>query len=151
MFIDNCRLLQFPRIGDERGNLTFIEAERHVPFEVKRVFYLYGVPLGQSRGAHAHRELHQVMICLAGSFDVIVRDGIKEQRYSLTDPSFGLYVPPMVWDLEVNFSAGAVCMVLASDYYDEADYYRDWNEYLEAVGKGRQGVDVTVTNSVPIF
>jgi oxalate decarboxylase/phosphoglucose isomerase-like protein (cupin superfamily) len=146
MLVENCRLIQFPRIGDPRGTLTFIEAERHVPFEVKRVFYLYDVPPGQTRGAHAHKQLHQVLVSLAGSFEVIVADGLREQRFRLTEPSTGLYVPPLIWDTEVNFTPGAVCMVLASDYYDESDYYRDYDVYLRAVAAARlpAGMHVSV-------
>ena len=132
MFVKDCRLLSFPKITDPRGNLTFIEAQRHVPFEIRRVFYLYGVPAGETRGAHAHRGLHQVLVALAGSFDVLVADGSDEARYHLEDPWTALYVPPMIWDTEVNFSPGSVCLVLASDYYDESDYYRDYGQYLEA-------------------
>ena len=138
MFIQNCRLLEFPRICDARGNLTFVEAERHVPFEVKRVFYLYDVPAGAERGAHAHRTLHQVLICLSGSFDVVAEDGFAETRFHLNHPWCGLYIPPMIWDTEINFHPGSVCMVLASDYYTEADYYRDYDEYLKAITAARR-------------
>jgi hypothetical protein len=137
MVIENCGLIKFPRISDPRGNLTFIEAERHVPFQVKRVFYLYDVPTGESRGAHAHRELQQVVICLSGSFDVIVDDGIRTARFHLNRPWEGLYVAPMIWGAEVNFDPGSVCVVLASDYYKEADYYRDYDAYLKAVQAAR--------------
>jgi hypothetical protein len=137
MFVENCRLIQFPRIEDPRGTLTFIEAERHVPFEVKRVFYLYDVPAGQTRGAHAHKDLHQVLVALAGSFEAIVADGIGEKRFRLSEPSTGLYIPPLIWDTEIDFTPGAVCMVLASAWYDEADYYRDYGVYLQAVAAAR--------------
>jgi hypothetical protein len=133
MFVENCRLIVFPKISDPRGTLTCIESTTHVPFNLKRVFYLYDVPVGQTRGAHAHKELHQVLICLGGSFDVIVGDGRKERRFHLHEPAVGLYIPPLIWDTEVDFEPGTVCMVLASDHYDESDYYRDYGAYLEAV------------------
>jgi oxalate decarboxylase/phosphoglucose isomerase-like protein (cupin superfamily) len=132
MLVENCRLLEFPTITDERGCLTFIEAERHVPFPVKRVFYLYDVTTGESRGGHAHKELHQVLICLSGSFDVLVNDGITQRCIHLNQPSTGLYIPPLIWDTEMNFEPGSVCMVLASAHYSEADYYREYKPYLEA-------------------
>ncbi len=138
MYVEQCRLLTFPKICDARGNLTFIEAEKHVPFEVKRVFYLYDVPTGESRGAHAHKRLQQVLICLSGSFDVVVRDGLNDARFHLNRPWHGLYVPPMIWGAEVNFDPGSVCMVLASDYYMESDYFREYEEYLEAVTAARR-------------
>jgi hypothetical protein len=95
------------------------------------------VPAGQTRGAHAHKQLHQVLVALAGSFEVIVADGLSEKRFRLSEPSTGLYIPPLIWDTEVDFTPGAVCMVLASDYYDEADYYREWDKYLQAVAAAR--------------
>jgi oxalate decarboxylase/phosphoglucose isomerase-like protein (cupin superfamily) len=145
MLVENCRLIHFPRVGDDRGNLTFIEAERHVPFEVKRVFCLYDVPAGQTRGAHAHKELHQVLVSLAGSFEVLVEDGLGNRRFLLNEPTTGLYVPPLIWDTEINFSPGAVCMVLASEYYDESDYYRDYDVYLRAVAAARRPAGLQVS------
>lgn len=137
MHVDNCRVIEFPKITDPKGNLTFIEKERHVPFEIKRIFYLYDVPTGESRGAHAHKTLQQVLICLAGSFDVVVDDGLRQKKVHLNRPWRGLYMPPMIWGAEVNFDPGSVCLVLASDLYSEADYYRDYNTYLEAVTEAR--------------
>ena len=132
MDIDCCRILEFPKITDPRGNLTFIEQQRHVPFEVKRVFYLYDVPTGESRGAHAHRKLHQVTICLAGSFDVLVDDGKQRRAIHLNRPWQGLYIPPMIWAAETNFDPGSVCLVLASELYDASDYYRDYDQFVRA-------------------
>ena len=137
MLVEYCRLLRFPKISDQRGSLSFIEAERHIPCALKRVFYLYDVPPAETRGGHAHKLLHQVLVCPSGSFDVIVTDGIQEKRFHLDEPTVGLYVPPLIWDTEVNFTPGAVCMVLASDYYDESDYYRDFEAYLVAVRQAR--------------
>jgi oxalate decarboxylase/phosphoglucose isomerase-like protein (cupin superfamily) len=137
MFVRNCRMIDFPKIYDARGNLTFIEEQRHVPFDVKRVFYLYDVPTGESRGAHAHKQLQQVIISLSGSFDVLVDDGLEQVRFHLNRPWRGLYIPPMIWGAEVNFDPGSVCLVLASEYYNEADYYREYDDYLEAVKAAR--------------
>jgi hypothetical protein len=131
--IDDCRLLDLPRVTDPRGDLTFIEGSRHIPFDIRRVFYLYDVPTEESRGAHAHRALQQFLICLSGSFDVAVDDGDTQGRIHLNRPWKGLYVPPMIWAAEVNFDPGSVCLVLASELYDEADYIRDYAEYLRLV------------------
>ncbi len=131
--IDDCRLIDLPKIADPRGNLTFIEESRHVPFEIKRVFYLYDVPTGADRGAHAHKSLHQCLICLAGSFDVAIDDGFRSKRIRLNRPWRALHIPPMIWAAEVDFDPGSVCMVLASALYDEADYVRDYQQYLSAL------------------
>ena len=136
MDTDRCRMLEFPKITDPRGNLTFIEQQRHVPFEVKRVFYLYDVPTGESRGAHAHRKLRQVVICLAGSFDVLVDDGKQKRAIHLNRPWQGLYIPPMIWAAETNFDPGSVCLVLASELYDASDYYRDYDQFVRATQLG---------------
>jgi dTDP-4-dehydrorhamnose 3,5-epimerase-like enzyme len=128
----DCRIIELPKIQDHRGNLTFIEAERHVPFEIKRVYYLYDVPGGSARAAHGHRSLNQLMIAMSGSFDVTLDDGREKKLFHLNRSYFGLYIPPMIWrDLD-NFSSGAVCMVLASDYYDENDYFRNYDDFLKA-------------------
>lgn len=127
--MENCRIIDLPKIADARGNLTFIESGRHTPFEIRRTYYLYDVPGGASRAAHAHRELHQLMIAMAGSFDVTLDDGHTKKKFHLNRSYFGLYIPPMVWrDLD-NFSSGSVCMVLASDFYDEEEYIRDYGEF----------------------
>ena len=129
MSIENCRIIELPKITDARGNLTFIESGRHIPFEIKRTYYLYDVPGGASRAAHAHRELHQLMISMAGSFDVTLDDGHKKKKFHLNRSYYGLYIPPMIWRNLDNFSSGSVCMVLASDFYDEAEYIRDYSEF----------------------
>jgi hypothetical protein len=134
----HCRLIEFRKVADVRGNLSFIEGGRHVPFEIKRVFYLYDVPTGESRGAHAHKTLEQVVICLAGSFDVAIDDGVARHTVHLNRPWQGLYIPPLIWAAEVNFDPGSVCLVLASDLYREADYYRDYDDYLRAVREARE-------------
>jgi dTDP-4-dehydrorhamnose 3,5-epimerase-like enzyme len=136
MPLDDCRIIELPKIEDYRGNLTFIEAGRHMPFEIKRVYYLYDIPGGATRAAHGHRSLHQLMIAMSGSFDVILDDGKEKKLFHLNRSYYGLYIPPMMWrDLD-NFSSGAVCMVLASDYYDESDYFRSYDNFLNAVKGG---------------
>jgi hypothetical protein len=127
-----CRVIELPRIADPRGNLTFIEGTTHVPFEIRRVFYLYDVPGGESRGGHAHRDLEQLVIAANGSFDVIVDNGTEHERFSLNRSYYGLYVPRMVWTHLENFSSGSVSLVMASLPYDEADYYRDYDEFQRA-------------------
>ncbi|MEW5893881.1 MAG: FdtA/QdtA family cupin domain-containing protein [Pseudomonadota bacterium] len=132
MPFDDCRIIELPKIQDHRGNLTFIETNRHVPFAIKRIYYLYDVPGGAARAAHGHRSLHQLMIAMSGSFDVTLDDGKQKKLFHLNRSYFGLYIPPMMWrDLD-NFSSGAVCMVLASDYYDESDYFRNYDDFLKA-------------------
>ena len=132
MSIKESRIIELPRINDHRGNLTFIESERHVPFEIKRTYYLYDVPGGASRAAHGNRALHQLMIAMSGSFDVTLDDGYEKKIFHLNRSYYGLYLPPMMWrDLD-NFSSGAVCMVLASDYYDESDYFRNYDDFILA-------------------
>ena len=127
--LESCRLVDLPKISDPRGNLTFIEGGGHIPFQIQRVYYLYDVPGGAERGGHAHRDLSQLIIAMAGSFDVIIDDGISKKRYHLNRSYYGLYICPMIWRELDNFSSGSVCMVLASNRYDEADYYRDYDLY----------------------
>ena len=133
MSIKECKLIQLPKITDPRGNLTFIESTRHIPFDIKRVFYLYDVPTAADRGAHAHKTLHQFLICLSGSFDVSVDDGSNQSVIHLNRPWQGLHIPPMIWASEINFDPGSICLVLASDLYDETDYYRYYSIFLELV------------------
>lgn len=131
MNIDICKIVELPKITDPRGNLTFIEAGDHIPFDIQRVYYLYDVPGGAERGGHAHKGLHQLIIAMSGSFDVVLDDGKNKKRVHLARSYYGLYVCPMIWRELDNFSSGSVCMVLASNKYDEADYYRNYNEFMK--------------------
>ena len=139
MAITDCKLLELPKISDPRGNLTFIEGGRHVPFEVKRVYYLYDVPGGAERGGHAHKHLSQLIVAISGSFDIVLDDGHQRRRFHLSRSYSGLYICPMIWRQMDNFSSGSVCLVLASNLYDESDYFRDYEQFLSALtteGKG---------------
>jgi len=131
MAISDCKIIQLPKIEDVRGNLSFIEGGQHVPFDIKRVYYLYDVPGGSDRGSHAHKNLYQFIVAMSGSFDVVLDDGQDKKRFHLNRSYYGLYVCPMMWRYLDNFSSGAVCMVLASSYYNESDYIRDYREFLE--------------------
>jgi len=131
--LENCRLIDLPKISDPRGNLTFIESGHHIPFEIRRAYYIYDVSEGAERGAHGHKALQQLIIALNGSFDVEIDDGAGKKLFHLDRPYCGLYVCPMMWRDITNFSMGAVCMVLASEHYDEADYYRDYSNFVNAV------------------
>jgi WxcM-like, C-terminal len=130
--VDDCRIVHLPKIHDPRGNLTFIEGGSHVDFDIQRVYYLYDVPGGSERGGHAHKELRQFIIAMSGSFDVVLDDGKDKKRVHLNRSYSGLYVCPMIWRELDNFSSGSVCMVLASHRYDEADYYRDYADFMRA-------------------
>jgi hypothetical protein len=130
MGITNCQVIELPKIHDPRGNLTFVEGGRQIPFEIRRVYYLYDVPGGSERGGHAHLALHQFVIAMSGSFDIVLDDGFDKRRVQLNRSYMGLYVPPMTWRELDNFSSGSVCMVLASEVYDEADYLRDYSDYM---------------------
>jgi hypothetical protein len=134
MALTDCRVLDLPKIHEPRGNLTFVEGGRHIPFDIARVYYLYDVPGGAERGGHAHKALHQLIIAMSGSFDVVLDDGRGQRRVHLNRSYQGLYVCPMIWRELDNFSSGSVCMVLASNHYDEADYYRDHGDFMRALG-----------------
>ena len=128
--INHCKLIELPKFNDARGNLSFIEGGQHIPFDIKRVYYLYDVPGGSDRGSHAHKNLHQFIVAMSGSFDVVLDDGKEKKRFHLNRSYSGLYVCPMMWrDLD-NFSSGSVCVVLASAHYDAHDYIRNYEEFL---------------------
>lgn len=130
------RFLELPTVTDPRGNLTFIEGEQHVPFPIRRVYYLYEVPGEAKRGGHAHRDLEQVVFALSGSFRMKIDNGHSKTEYWLNSPTKGLYINRMIWREMDNFSQGAVCMVLASQYYTESDYFREYTDFIDAVERG---------------
>jgi len=138
MSINDAKLLELRKITDSRGNLTFIESMHHIPFDIKRIYYLYDVPGGESRAGHGHKRLQQLMVATSGSFDVTLDDGFEKKVFHLNRPYIGLFIPPMMWrDLD-NFSSGAVCLVLASEYYDESDYFREYDAFLNAAKRSNQ-------------
>jgi hypothetical protein len=136
MGLELCRFIELPIIHDPRGNLTFVEGGRHIPFDIRRVYYLYDVPGGATRAGHGHKALHQLVIAMSGSFDIVLDDGFRTRRYHLNRSYYGLYIAPMMWREIDNFSSGSVCMVLASEFYDEADYYRDYDAFKAAATGG---------------
>jgi hypothetical protein len=138
MSIHSAKIIELPKILDRRGNLTFIEGDNHIPFQIARVYYLYDVPGGEERGGHAHKQLEQFIIAASGSFDVVLDDGEERKTFSLNRSYYGLYLPKMIWREIVNFSSGAVCLVLASLPYDEEDYYRDYDAFLRAAAGFRR-------------
>ncbi len=133
MTTNTCQLTELPKFADPRGNLTFIEGDRHVPFPIRRIFYLYDVPGGANRAGHALKKCHQFLIAMSGSFDVTLDDGERKQRIHLNRSYYGLHIPPLVWREIDNFSSGSVCLALASELYSEADYYRNYEEFFKAV------------------
>lgn len=130
MKLDKIELIQLPKIMDERGNLTFLEGEKHIPFKIKRTYMIYDVPGGEIRGSHAYKELDEVIIALSGCFDLLVDDGDKTKVYTLNRSYNAIYVPHGLWRTLQNFSTNALCLVLASTDYDEEDYIRDYEEFL---------------------
>lgn len=126
--------MKLKKVSDPRGNLTFVESGIDINFDIRRVYYIYDVPSGEYRGAHAHRNLEQLMIALSGSFNVRIDDGKFIRVINLNNPAVGLYIAKMIWSDMSNFSAGSVCLVLASDHYDETDYIRNYDEFLKIKG-----------------
>ncbi|HVE71215.1 MAG TPA: FdtA/QdtA family cupin domain-containing protein [Thermoanaerobaculia bacterium] len=133
--VGDCRLIDLPKILDTRGNLTFVEGVKHIPFAIERVYWIYDVPGGETRGGHAYRRLDEFLISLSGSFDVVLDDGGSKRTVQLNRSYYGLFVPRMIWRHLENFSTNAVCLILASTAYDESDYVRDYAQY----GQMRQG------------
>ena len=129
--IDQCKLIEFEKHHHANGNLSVAENGTPVPFDIKRVFYIYDVPGGEERGGHSHRRLQQVIVAISGAFDVLVDDGVNQHSYTLNRPYQGLLVPPGIWSKQYNFSSGSVCLVLASDFYDEKDYVREYDEFKQ--------------------
>ena len=138
MELSDAKIIDLPKILDHRGNLTFVEGNQHLPFEIKRIYYLYDVPGGATRGGHAHRHTHEFIIATNGSFDVILDHGLEKKRYHMNRSYYGLYVPPMIWRELDNFSSGSVSLVLASEAYDEKDYIRDYDEFVKTLGNNNQ-------------
>ena len=130
-----CRLVSLPRLSDGRGSLSFIQPGPVLPFDIRRVYYLYAVPEGQERGAHGHRKLQQLMVAVAGAVDVECDDGRQSRTFRLDSPDTGLYVSPMIWRNLRGFQPGTVCMVLASEPYDEADYFRSYDDFLNSASR----------------
>ena len=130
--IYDCSIIEFNKIKNRSGNITPIHGFENIFFEIQRIFYLYDIPGGEDRGAHAHKECHQLLIAASGSFDIELNDGINKRTVSLNRPYFGLHIPPGIWAAEKSFSSGSICLVLASHKYNEKDYIRDYNEYLTA-------------------
>ena len=129
--VSDCEIVILPKVQATSGNITSINNDIDAPFDVKRIFYIYDIPSGEDRGAHAHKECHQLLVAITGAFEVEVFDGNQKLRFLLNQPYKGLHIPPGIWASEVNFSGGGICLVLASHDYDENDYIRDYQEYLE--------------------
>lgn len=134
--LDECRIINFPKVTDFRGNLSFIEENKEIPFQIKRVYYLYDVPSGATRGGHAHKELQQLVIALSGSFDVILDDGYQRRSFFLNRPHYGLYIPPKIWRELENFSSNSVALSLVSEVYEESDYVRNYDIFKSLVLNG---------------
>lgn len=127
----DCSVIELPKIQNRSGNITPVYGEINVPFDIRRVFYSYDIPGGESRGAHAHKDCHQFIVAASGSFEVALDDGIVKRTVLLNRPFYGLHVPPGIWASEQGFSSGAICLVLASDKYDAGDYIRDYDEFIK--------------------
>lgn len=132
MPLDDCRIIELPKMSDPRGNLSFVESDNQVPFAIQRVYYVYDVPGGADRGGHAHKNLHQLIIAMSGSFDITLDDGKDKKKFHLARSYYGLYICPMIWRTMDNFSSGSVLMVLASTKYSEDDYYRNYDDFMKA-------------------
>jgi len=129
----DCSVVNLPKIQNRAGNITPVHNSIDIPFDIKRVFYLYDIPGGEDRGAHAHKKCHQLLIAASGAFEVLLNDGSIQRIIQLNRPYIGLHIPPMIWASEINFSSGAICLVLASEKYDENDYLRDYSTYLKVI------------------
>jgi len=128
--IYDCSIIELPRLKNRAGNITVVNNNDNIPFEIKRVFYIYDIPGGEDRGAHAHKDCHQFLVAVSGSFEVEMDDGTNKRTVTLNRPYYGLHIPPGIWAAEKGFSSGAVCLVLASHKYDEKDYIRDYSNFL---------------------
>lgn len=137
MSVENCRIIDIPRIANPQGSLSVVEGSHHVDFPIKRIYYLYDVPGGARRGGHAHKNLRQLIIAMSGSFDIHLDDGTAKKTFHLNRSYCGLYITPMIWRELDNFSSGSVCLVLASEVYDEFDYYRNYDDFRRALEDAR--------------
>lgn len=131
----DCSVIELPKIKNRAGNITPITNSENIPFDVKRIFYIYDIPGGEDRGAHAHKECHQFLVAASGSFEIEMNDGVNKRTVTLNRPYYGLHVPPGIWAAEKGFSSGAVCLVLTSHKYDEEDYLRKYEDYLKFIDK----------------
>jgi hypothetical protein len=131
--VKDCRIIDFPKFTFREGNISIYENKNNNPFKVKRVFYLYDIPAGESRGAHAHKECHQIIVAASGSFEVEMDDGKEKKIIVLNRPFYGIHIPPGIWAHELNFSSGAICLVLTSHPYEESDYIRDYSSFLKYI------------------
>lgn len=136
MTVNDCRITELPKVHFKAGNMSIADGVREVPFKVERVFWIYDIPAGEARGAHAHRECHQFIVAASGSFDVEVDDGNERKTFYLNRPSYGLHIPPGIWAHELNFSAGAICLVLTSQLFDDDEYIKDYDEYRRFAFEG---------------
>ena len=130
---NKVQLIQLPKITDPRGNLSFFESNKHIPFEIKRTYWIYDVPGGEIRGSHAFKESQEFIVALSGSFDVVLHDGKEETRYSLNRSYFGLYVPNLIWRRLENFSTNSLALIVSSVFYDEKDYIRDFSDFKKTI------------------
>ena len=127
----DCSVIELPRIENRAGNITPVNTRLTLPFDIKRVFYSYDIPGGEARGAHAHKECHQFLVAASGAFEVVLDDGVNKRTVLLNRPFYGLHIPPGIWAAEQGFSSGSVCLVLASEKYEESDYIRDYQEFIK--------------------
>ena len=133
MTVYDCSIIQLPKIFFREGNITPVHGQVEIPFDIKRIFYIYDIPGGESRGAHAHKQCHQFLIAASGSFEVILDDGQTKRQMLINQPYMGIHIPPMIWASQVNFSSGAICLVLASHAFEEGDYFRSYDEFLNHI------------------
>lgn len=138
MSLDNVKIIELPKIIDERGNLSFIESENHIPFKIERTYWIYDVPGGEIRGSHAYKQLDEFIIALSGSFDVVLNDGTQSQTFSLNRSYYGLYVPKLLWRRLENFSTNALCLIAALEKFNNNDYIRDYDEFLKTKSNASQ-------------
>lgn len=125
----DCSLVYLPQIGDRNGHITALNNQIEIPFDIKRVFYIYDIPGGENRGAHAHKECHQFLVAASGAFEVLLDDGRSQRLVQLNRPNMGIHIPPGIWASEINFSSGSICLVFASHIYDESDYIRNYEDF----------------------